>query len=618
MQKKSADDLIAEYHINVNDLYETYMHNSASYTRKKFNLSSDKQIYRILEDKGFDISERKNKNSSDLNLIDSYNIDLDKLYECFLHNGTEYVARTFHITSDLVKRLLKYNNYDLTKRDPTFLLNNKNGYSVAELIDKYNIDVQALYDTYMTNGKLYTAKKFGLSNFKLVERILKFYNFDISKRDSKNINKIKTTNSLKEKYGVEHALQIPDSKNKFKRTNQEKFGFEYFMGTTAFKQKSIATNLEKYGYEWSTQCPEVKQHHDKANYLKYGVKEFKQRNASDKLKLYLNNFELSKKLLQDNQFTFLDLKKYFPEDKDSQLYSWLVRFDLMSLLKHSSRSIPENELYEYLKPFGFTITNDRKLLGNGKEIDIYNPDLKIGIEFNGTYYHCSKVLQDKNYHFNKSKLAQEKMIRLIHIYEYEWTNPEMKEKLKSLLTIACNKVNTKIYARKCDVKEISNKEAREFNNKNHLQGHRNAQITYGLFYEGKLVQLMSFSRTKYNRNLKGDNDWEIIRGCPGSNNIVIGGVSKLFKHFIQDNNPDRIFSYCDFNKFDGRGYEAIGMKFIGYTGPDKKWIIHGKVVNRNPYHYHELKDQAEAVIWGAGSKKYLWEKELNTTNDCIL
>lgn len=87
----------------------------------------------------------------------------------------------------------------------------------------------------------------------------------------------------------------------------------------------------------------------------------------------------------------------------------------------------------------------------------------------------------------------------------------------------------------------------------------------------------------------------------------MGGVSKLFKHFIKEQNPSSVFSYCDFNKFDGKGYEAIGMKFIGYTGPDKKWVIDKKVVNRNPYHYHELKEQADAIIWGAGSKKYLWE-----------
>ena len=504
MRKKSADELIAEYNVDVNELYQTYLHNSARYTVNKFGLATDKQLYRILEDKGFDISGRKNKIAADIKWLEKYNIELDKLYECYLHNGTQYVARTFGIPSDAVIRLLKHNNYDLSKRDPIELRNNKNGYSVAELISKYNIDVDSLYKTFMNNGKLYTAEKFGMSNPDLVIRILNFYNYDISKRDSKAINRDKTAASLKNKYGVEHALQILKSKEKLKKTNQKKFGADYFMGTSAFKEKSIATNLEKYGYEWSTQSPEVKKHHDSANYLKYGVKDAKQQFASDKLKIYLNDLSASKKLLEDNEFTFFDLKTYFPDDKESQLYAWLYRFDLFSLLKHSAKSIPEKELAEYLKPLGFTDLNNRKILGNGKEIDIYNPTLKIGVEFNGIYYHSSLCLQDKNYHLNKSKLAEEKGIRLIHIYENEWSDPIMREKVKSLINIACNNVKTKIYARNCEIREISNKEAKEFNNANHLQGHRNAQVTYGLFYEDKLVQLMSFSRTKYNRNLKND------------------------------------------------------------------------------------------------------------------
>lgn len=120
---------------------------------------------------------------------------------------------------------------------------------MQELIDKYDIDVADLYSTYMQNGKQFTAKKFGLSNFNLVERILKAYNYDIAKRDSKKINSIKTAAALKNKYGVEHALQIAKSKEKLKNTNQEKFGSDYFIGTALFKEKSIATNLEKYGYE---------------------------------------------------------------------------------------------------------------------------------------------------------------------------------------------------------------------------------------------------------------------------------------------------------------------------------------------------------------------------------
>ena len=121
---------------------------------------------------------------------------------------------------------------------------------------------------------------------------------------------------------------------------------------------------------------------------------------------------------------------------------------------------------------------------------------------------------------------------------------------------------------------------------------------------------MSFSKTKYNKNLKTSNSWEIIRGCPGSNNLIVGGVSKLFKHFILDYNPDCVFSYCDFNKFDGKGYTALGMAFIGYTGPDMKWVLkNSQVVNRQPTKHAELKQQSVAQIFGAGSKKYLWTND---------
>jgi len=181
-------------------------------------------------------------------------------------------------------------------------------------------------------------------------------------------------------------------------------------------------------------------------------------------------------------------------------------------------------------------------------------------------------------------------------------------KIKFLLSIAFSQVGKRIYARNCEIKEITNKEARVLNEAVHLQGHRDAQVTYGLYYQNELVQLMSFSKTKYNKNLKGDNSWEIIRGCPGSNNIVVGGVSKLFNHFVKDYNPEEVFSYCDFNKFDGKSYETLGMKFIGYTGPDYVWVIKGKVYHRNPNKYRQFKELADYRVYGAGSKKYLWTR----------
>ena len=82
----------------------------------------------------------------------------------------------------------------------------------------------------------------------------------------------------------------------------------------------------------------------------------------------------------------------------------------------------------------------------------------------------------------------------------------MQKKLKELLDEALGRTTHRIYARNCTIKVISNSEAKILNDAVHLQGHRNAQVTYGLFYQDTLVQLMSFSKTRYNKNLKEDND----------------------------------------------------------------------------------------------------------------
>lgn len=182
---------------------------------------------------------------------------------------------------------------------------------------------------------------------------------------------------------------------------------------------------------------------------------------------------------------------------------------------------------------------------------------------------------------------------------------EKKDKIKLFLRNTLIPTKT-IYARECTIEKLDNKEVREFVNRYHLQGSRNAQITYGLFHDNTLVQIMSFSKSKYNKNLKEENSYEIIREC--SSCRIVGGISKLFRHFINDYNPSLVFSYCDFNKFNGIGYEKMGMKFIGYTSPDLKYCIHGQIINRNPKKYKVIRGQMDYSIYGAGNKKYLWKK----------
>lgn len=59
---------------------------------------------------------------------------------------------------------------------------------------------------------------------------------------------------------------------------------------------------------------------------------------------------------------------------------------------------------------------------DGKELDVYIPDLKIAIEYDGAYWHS-----DVNNYF-KYKECRKQGIRLIHIIENTWLQKKRNSK----------------------------------------------------------------------------------------------------------------------------------------------------------------------------------------------
>lgn len=475
-----------------------------------------------------------------------------------------------------------YIKQNLSKKEVQEKLNLTN-HTLSKLLEVFEIKKDK--DMILAKRRQTCLNKYGVDNPSKNANIKQAIS-EKNKENSKDIvNKGKATKL--ERYGNANYCNI----EKGKLTKKIRYNNENYNNRSKYKE----TMLDKYGVENTFQLESFK----KSNLDRI----LNDSNYSDLFKELFNNKDKAIEYLKDKNLSYYDLKPIFNAPYYT-LYMWANKLNIKDYIKHTfdGQSHYEEDIINFLNSIGITkIEKHNTEILNGQEIDIYLPENKIGIEFNGTYWHSDLYKKD-TYHYRKSLLAQEKGIRLIHIYQYEWDNELQKEKIKSLLRIALGKVNTKIYARQCEIRIISNKEAKELNDQIHLQGHRNAQVTYGLFYEDKLVQLMSFSKNK-------KYEWEIIRGCPGSNNIVIGGVSRLFSHFIKDYNPKEVFSYCDFNKFNGKSYEALGMKFIGYTGPDMKYIINGEVVNRQPSRYKEIKAKIESRIYGSGSKKYLWTKE---------
>lgn len=252
----------------------------------------------------------------------------------------------------------------------------------------------------------------------------------------------------------------------------------------------------------------------------------------------------------------------------------------------------EQEIADYIgtlygeKP----IQNDRSIL-SGKELDLYYPEKKIAIEFNGMYWHDENH-KPKDYHFNKFKLCRDKNIRLISVFEQDWKHKQ--DRLKSILDDAFSNSTNIIYARKCDIRVLDPKIKSDFINTYHFYGDANQHfVSYGLYYNDELLTVMSFCKERYSNRASSDNAFEIIRLCTKHHYIVVGGASKLFKQFIRDYNPDRIMCYSDNDFFTGNVYNKLGftLKSLGSKSIDYQWCNETESLSRYQCMPYKLLDR---------------------------
>ncbi len=56
-----------------------------------------------------------------------------------------------------------------------------------------------------------------------------------------------------------------------------------------------------------------------------------------------------------------------------------------------------------------------------------------------------------------------------------------------------------------------------------------------------------------------------------SENIVLGGSERLYKHFLDKYKPESIISYCDAAKFTGNVYTQLGLSTKSEGCPSRHW-----------------------------------------------
>jgi hypothetical protein len=253
------------------------------------------------------------------------------------------------------------------------------------------------------------------------------------------------------------------------------------------------------------------------------------------------------------------------------------------------RSYFEDDIITWLQSQGITnIKPNEKYYENGKfkfEIDIYLPDYNLGIDFNGIYWH-SDLYRGRRYHQSKYRYFKEKNTQLIQIFENEWVNKESIVK-----SILLNKlgVNTKIFARKCSVREVDSVSGTKFLEQNHLQSSSSAGIRIGLFYNDELVCLGAFGKFRY----KNEDAYEIIRFAGKLGHTVVGGFERILKHFETAYSPKKIISFVDVRYFTGNSYknfintDLTQPNYFYFKDKDKTLTLWSRV----KFQKHKLKDK---------------------------
>ena len=268
-------------------------------------------------------------------------------------------------------------------------------------------------------------------------------------------------------------------------------------------------------------------------------------------------------------------------------------------------SVYERELHEFLDSYNLKYDANRQILID-REIEIYIPDNKIGIEFDGLKFHTEFFGKKKHdYHLNKTLQCNEKGVGLIHIFEDEYVNHKdiVLSKLRHILKLDSNL--PKIPGRKCKVKEIMKHQAKDFLEKYHIQGYCSSTVYLGAFYNDKLVAVMSFK----NGGIKSK-DWELTRFATDMNYKFQGVGGKLFSYFVKNFNPVVVISFADRRwtvNINNNLYTKLGFEIAKVNKPDYRY--YNERVDRY-VRFHKMHFQKKKLIEKYGLDPKLTELEM--------
>lgn len=392
------------------------------------------------------------------------------------------------------------------------------------------------------------------------------------------------------KYGVDNPSMSDTVKKKVAETFNARFEGGHPLRDPAVREKVFNTCLERYGsvsYLGSEQGKKVSRQRmvDKYGVPRYSMTgEYIKNKMKDPSKIdeYMKFRENPVEYLESigGKVTIHELSERFGITV-SQICDFINTHNLRGYVDYYESTM-ETDVVNFMKdvsPDLQIIMHDRTQI-HPLELDIYVPEFNLAIECNPTATHNSSIPDPwggepkrPSYHQLKTDRCEQKGIFVFHVFGHEWEHkrPIIQSMLRNLL----GKNDRKIYARNCDIREVSSKDSYRFLENNHRQGGVHSRVRLGLYYQDELVSLMTFGKV---RNTIGTGNeelsdcYELLRFCNALNTTVVGGASKIFKNFVNRYQPYKIRSFSDRARTRGNLYEKLGFKEIRRSSPGYMWV----------------------------------------------
>ncbi len=420
--------------------------------------------------------------------------------------------------------------------------------------------------------------------------------------------------------GVEWHTQTNDWKTKVKSTSLEKYGVDHYSQTDEYKQRVITSNLEKYNVSHVMHLSETKQKIKNTNLIKYGFDNpAKNYNVQSKIKETnlirygctnpLLNLDIQQQIKDTNiiKYGYINplsnasireksvatkREHYFSADTLEKLTnaSWLeneqhsgktvheIANDIgisssqlckifhslnINIVRHSASEL-ERRLYLHYDQKGVKIITNNRTIISPKELDLYFPDYNLAIEINGCYFHSEQYNKTQMYHLQKTNACISQNIALLQFWD-----TEINEKWEQTINLIDSRLglHSKLYARHTNLQVVNSAEKAQFISTHHLQGDVNSLINLGLYdTTNRLIMVATFGKPRFT---KATNTFELLRLCSFSGLQVVGGASKLIKHFVKCymEPNDVLLSYCNRRYSTGNVYYKLGFTLESTSPP---------------------------------------------------